>query len=296
MQRKIAACVALFLLLAGGVWWLQWLDVRDVVDSSAERATGVKASGNLNGDPVADHLPSSRAEVASREMLNSTLPRVVDMPEAPTESAAQVGVGASSRSRCLRAEEEMPEVPSAPNSNSRNDERTEVGTSALNKEACYTAFDEVKKARWVFDATSTQAVWYSAVRPFNGSLLREIVLQEMCAGDRPFDAASEEKETKSELFFVTSKETTKVLIGPYWITDGTVLSRLTEEQYSSVTKILMRGRQDVIGSGGSLSRELFDKGLKERYFNRITAEEEARKRSDKELQFAQQRLPADCLE
>ncbi|MBC7983725.1 MAG: hypothetical protein H7Y02_07730 [Candidatus Obscuribacterales bacterium] len=282
MKWSVAACGVLLLLLAL-VWWL---DAEKPADPTQMTAPAANVSTNFR-----NLQPLKQVEVAS-DGLTSTTIGVEDKPEPLTANASHLAVDYSLQPGCLR-KEKQPDAEFELNAAVRNEGAGE-GSSTLNKEACFTAVREIKSARWMFDATPTQTIAYSPLsNNWHGLSVQEIVLHELCGGDQPFDAAL---QATVELFFVTAKETTKVLIGPRWVSEGTIRSPLTEEQYSNITKTLLGRRRDVIGPGGNMSAEIFDKRFKERYFNRVTAEAEAQEQRAKELRRVQRGLPADCVE
>jgi hypothetical protein len=283
MQRFVAACVALLLLMALILWWQE---DEAIVDSSQTTAPEVRVGANV----TADRLPLTHGEVAASETLTLPTTGVVGESTTLTVIASRADSNTNQQSNCVRKDDEMPKEAVEINAALRNSE-----SSALDKEACFAAVDEIKSARWMFDATPTQTVAYRPLAHPNwhGLSVQETVLHELCSGDQSFDASA---KATVQLFFVTANETTKILIGPNWVSEGTIRSPLTEEQYSHITKLLSGRRRDVVGPGGNMSAEIFDRRLKERYFNRIAADEEMHLRRERELRQAQRGLPSDCIE
>jgi len=283
MKRWLAAgCVALLLLLAL-VWWP---GADEPVDSPERNA----ADANPSAASIAIGQSPRKLDVSTEE-LTSPASGAIDNSETLSAGVPPASVATNLRPKCLRKEDKKPDEFEL-NAALRN-EGPGGGSSTLSKEACFAAVGEIKRSRWMFDKTPTQTVAYTP-RPdihWLGVAVQETVLHELCSGDRPFDAAL---TRNIELYFVTAEATTKVLIGPYWVSEGTIQSPLTEEQYLHITKTLSVRRRDVIGPGGNMSSEIFDRRLKERFHNLATAEAEAQEQRDAELRHARGGLPADC--
>lgn len=164
--------------------------------------------------------------------------------------------------------------------------------SAVDKDACYAAAAEVRRARQLYDATPAITVSYNNVPPMMGSDVSRMVLGVICAGDKPFDP---NEKFEIELFYVTAVKTTRVTIGRYWISEGTIRTSLTDEQYGKYVKTLERRRRDVIGPFGNMTRESFDQRMARGAFNLLAAQRDEGARRDLELRLAQRKLPTDCI-
>jgi hypothetical protein len=283
MPRLVAIGAALLLILAIVVWW----PVEEEVGDDSE-LTPANAAASTNFP--ADVRRAQQVEVSSKEEPASTAIDVANHPAAIQVSDPLANVGTNAQPKCLRKEATKPDAAFELNASLRNNE-----PSTLDKKACYAAVDQIKRARWMFDSTPTQTVAYTPRADINwlGVSVQETVLHELCSGDLPYEATS---EAKIVLFFVTATETSKILIGPNWVSEGTIQSPLTQEQYANITKALSGRRRDVVGPGGNMSPKIFDKRMQARYYNQVVAEAEAQEQRADELRRAQRGLLSTCAE
>jgi hypothetical protein len=133
--------------------------------------------------------------------------------------------------------------------------------SAIDKTDCETAARTLDKSLTIFDVAPTKAYQYAWSPPYpNAGLtgfeyLRARLLAPLCTGTIAFDPAS---AVRMEFVAISIDSHVRILVGDYWISDGTVLSPLSDEEQESLSNAIQRRRN---GPGPDRSREIFERQL-----------------------------------
>jgi hypothetical protein len=136
-----------------------------------------------------------------------------------------------------------------------------VEPSAIDKTACEAAAKALNESLSIYDVTPTQAICYATPRPTDPlqvnafTELKARLLAPLCSGTDAFDRAY---PVESEFVAISPEAHVKILVGDHWISDGTVLSFLSErDQY--FFKGALQARR--IGPGPNTSRASFERQL-----------------------------------
>ncbi len=133
---------------------------------------------------------------------------------------------------------------------------------AIDKTACAAAVKTLEESKSIFDLTPTLAIWYAWSPPYphagpNGFevLKARLLAVPLCSGTSAFDQAH---PAKLEFVAISFDAHARILVGDQWISDGSVLSPLSESDQESLTTIVQSRRR---GPGPDLSREGFERQL-----------------------------------
>jgi hypothetical protein len=138
--------------------------------------------------------------------------------------------------------------------------------SAIDKTDCEAAAKTLETSLSIFDVTPTLAVWYarSAPSPHAGPTgfdsLKAGLLAPLCSGTYAF--SREDYAATMEFVAISTDSHVRILVGDTWISDGTVLSPLSEQDqaFFANPSIQMRRRQGI-GPGRNMPREVFERRL-----------------------------------
>ncbi len=135
--------------------------------------------------------------------------------------------------------------------------------SAIDKTDCEAAARTVDESLTIFDVTPTKAYQYAWSPPYPNAgpsgfdALRARLLAPLCAGTIAFDPAY---PVRMEFVAISIDSHVRILVGDNWISDGTVLSPLSDDEQERLSNLLQRRRN---GPGPDSSRESFERRLAE---------------------------------
>jgi len=135
---------------------------------------------------------------------------------------------------------------------------------------CASVKQSFEEALAVYDVTPTFAVTYSTgystdvpPRPFGGAIIRNLLLPQLCSGNRPFIPS----DVKHTIVAIAPTQYVTVFVGEtlrsggnkeQWISDGKVLSPLDAATYTELTRLIVGRRQ---GPGPNMPRSEFEQRL-----------------------------------
>jgi hypothetical protein len=135
--------------------------------------------------------------------------------------------------------------------------------SALDKTDCEAAAMTLEESWSIYDLTPTLAIAYAGGRsphpyaaPSGFSMLKERLLATLCSGTSAFNRAY---PAQMEFVAVSTDSHARILVGDHWISEGTVLSPLSESDQQLLTDSVMSRRNTGRGPNGS--REEFERKL-----------------------------------
>lgn len=187
----------------------------------------------------------------------------------PTESIAGRDVGSGS-SMAAQAGKVTLSAPQTERVALRNPTETIAGQpantqssqpSAIDKTACEAAAKTLEESSSIFDVTPTVAVHYARNRspvPYAGpsafDVLKARLLAPLCSGTSAFN---QDYQAEMEFVAISADSHVRILVGDHWISDGTVLSNLSERDQEFFPNPSMQARRD--GAGPNMSRESFER-------------------------------------
>jgi len=135
--------------------------------------------------------------------------------------------------------------------------------SAIDKSACEVAANTLEESSSIFDVTPTVAVHYARNRsplPYAGpsgfDVLKARLLAPLCSGTTAFN---QDYQAEMEFVAISADSYVRILVGDHWISDGTVLSNLSERDQEFFPNSQIQARRD--GAGPNMSRESFERQL-----------------------------------
>ncbi|MBC7855382.1 MAG: hypothetical protein IAF94_18295 [Pirellulaceae bacterium] len=172
-------------------------------------------------------------------------------------ASAQVNLSASGTEQV--ALRNATETSSAQPADSKSSE-----PSAIDKTDCEAAAKTLDESLSIFDVTPTLAVWYAWSPPYPNAgptgfdWLKARLLPPLCSGTTAFDQTY---PAKFEFVAISMDSHVRILVGDNWISDGTVLSPMSESDHQLLANALAGRRLQGIGSGRNTSRESFERTL-----------------------------------
>jgi hypothetical protein len=138
--------------------------------------------------------------------------------------------------------------------------------SEIDKTACQGAARTLDESSSIFDVTPTQAVWYSRSRsagphspPSAFTVLKARLLGPLCSGSSAFNR---DYEAQMEFVAIGTDSHVRILLGDHWISDGTVLSQLSEADQAFFANSFIQVRRRIgPGPGKNVLREDFERLL-----------------------------------
>jgi hypothetical protein len=136
----------------------------------------------------------------------------------------------------------------------------------IDKAGCEATARTLSEAWSIFDLTPTQAVVYARSRstdlhasPSAFSVLQARLLAPLCSGSSAFNR---DYEAQMEFVAIGTASYARILVGDHWISDGTVVSQLSEtDQAFFANSFIEVRRQTGPGPGKNMFREDFDRRL-----------------------------------
>jgi hypothetical protein len=136
-------------------------------------------------------------------------------------------------------------------------------TSEIDKSRCEAAVKVLTDSQAIFDVTPTQAIWYARPRVIDSTtpgqgfiVLQARLLASLCSGTEAF---SQDYAPVSEFVAISPDSHVRILLGDHWISDGTVVSQLSQPEQEWFGIALQSRRRP--GAGPNTSRETFEKML-----------------------------------
>ena len=134
--------------------------------------------------------------------------------------------------------------------------------SAIDKTACEAAARTLKESSMIYDLTPTLAIAYGTSRspdpnaaPSGFTVLKERLLAPLCSGTGAFN---QDYQALMEFVAINTDSHVRILMGDHWISDGTVLSNLSEQDQEFFANFFQTRRR---GAGPNMSRESFERRL-----------------------------------
>jgi len=134
--------------------------------------------------------------------------------------------------------------------------------SEIDKAACEAAARTLEESRMIYDLTPTLAIAYGGNRPPDPhaapsafTVLKARLLAPLCSGTSAFN---QDYQAEMEFVAISTDSHVRILMGDHWISDGTVLSNLSEQDQEFFAKFFQARRR---GAGPNSSREDFEKTL-----------------------------------
>jgi hypothetical protein len=134
--------------------------------------------------------------------------------------------------------------------------------SATDKSDCQAAAKTLNESWSIFDVTPTQAVAYAGSRsPYPDathsgfSELKARLLAPLCSGTSAFNQAY---AAQMEFVAISPDSHVRILVGDHWISDGTVLSPMSEADQQILANLISQRRRRT---GLNMSRESFERRL-----------------------------------
>lgn len=128
----------------------------------------------------------------------------------------------------------------------------------IDKTACEAAAKTLSESLSLFDVTPTHAIAYGRPRPFDlyqvtgFTHLQAKLLAPLCSGTDSFDAGY---AVESEFVAISTTSHVRILVGDHWISDGTVLSFLSEADQNFFAGPFLQGRRARPGPFSRILRE-----------------------------------------
>jgi hypothetical protein len=239
------------LLCIVAAWWF----TRPEDETSAKSVPAVSSDFDASR-PMAGNIETQQR--GSRQQANpsseSTAGRDAGSGSAMAASAGNVTLPASGTEQvALRnATETIPrQAEDTPSSQ----------PSAIDKTACNAAARTLEKSWRIYDLTPTLAISYgglppaSPATPSGFTVLKQRLLAPLCSGT---DAFNEDYQAQMEFVAISTDSHVRILMGDHWISDGTVLTNLSEQDQEFFANFLQRRRR---GAGPNMSREAFERTL-----------------------------------
>lgn len=134
--------------------------------------------------------------------------------------------------------------------------------SAIDKADCQAAAKTLEESWGIYDLTPTLAIAYGPNRspvpnaaPSGFTVLKERLLAPLCSGT---DAFNQDYQAQMEFVAISTDSHVRILMGDHWISDGTVLSNLSEQDQEFFANFFQTRRRGV---GLNMSRETFERRL-----------------------------------
>ncbi len=133
---------------------------------------------------------------------------------------------------------------------------------AIDKTACKVAAKTLDESLSLFDVTPTQAIAYGRPLPFDTyqvnafTELKARLLAPLCSGTDAFDSGY---AVESEFVAISPRSHVRILVGDHWISDGTVLSFLSEADQNFFANSFIQRRR--VEGGPHSSRDGFERNL-----------------------------------
>lgn len=138
---------------------------------------------------------------------------------------------------------------------------TKSAQPSADKPDCESAARTVDKSLTIFAVTPTKAYQYAWSPPYPNAGpsafddLRARLLAPLCTGTIAFDPAY---PVRMEFVVISIDSHVRILVGDNWISDGTVLSPLSDDEQEYLSNSLQRRRN---GPGPDWPREIFERRL-----------------------------------
>jgi hypothetical protein len=134
--------------------------------------------------------------------------------------------------------------------------------SEVDKTACDAAARTLGESWRIYDLTPTLAIAYGGNRPASPyaapsgfSMLKQRLLAPLCSGSSAF---TQDYQAQMEFVAISTDSHVRILMGDHWISDGTVLTNLSEQDQGFFANFLQVRRR---GAGPNMSREEFERTL-----------------------------------
>jgi hypothetical protein len=250
-DMKIRYMVGTAMLIAiAATWWLS--ESEDEASSRPVPAWSDRDADEQSAGKVESRQPvtAQKASTAGRDVDSGTaMPAPagnigLSAPEAgrvDTHAATEAGAGQTAETR-----------PSPP--------------SAIDKSDCEAAAKTLETSSSIYDVTPSLAVLYARNPSYPNApgsgfdQLKARLLAPLCSGTYAFNPA--DYVATMEFVAIGTDSHVRIQMGDAWISDGTVLSPLSEsEQAYFANSGLQRRREQGIGSGRNMSRAVFERRL-----------------------------------
>jgi hypothetical protein len=244
--------VAVLLCIVAVMWFAEPNDVTDATQAVAI-ASGVEPRQSIEGNGEMAQRPKPQHRVVPP--VDSTARR--DDGSNSATSAPTGGVALAAREPGQVAVRDATETVLG-----QATDIPSVEPPAIDKTACEAAARTLNESLSLYDVTPTQAIAYGKPRPFDlyqvnaFTQLKERLLAPLCSGTDAFDRAY---PIESEFVAIGPQAHVRILVGDHWISDGTVLSFLSEADQNFFASSILQRRRD--GPGPNLSRDGFERQL-----------------------------------
>jgi hypothetical protein len=254
MKVSHAIAMAALLAILGAGWWV-------ASDDTADDAP-VAVVSNARGP---DSLPVGEAAVPS--FHEARVVAAASSERTPAEDTGVAGNPTSTPDGNAGAPAARPQTFANPQDAQPLAKRTadpdSARPSALDKSACDASAKTLSDSLSIFDLTPTQAIWYAHnptpplhAAPSGFDVLKQRLLAPLCTGTEAFNA---DYAALHEFVAISTDRHVRIFVGDHWISDGTVLSQLSQpEQQFFADSIIQRRRA---GPGPNSSREAFERNL-----------------------------------
>jgi hypothetical protein len=260
--KRPATVFGVLLVTAAIAWWLR--GASPGVDAESPAASGVAPAGELDeprgeresaraGEPFSKHVSMNPGPVSAAPPLLASPEASIAIEAQPRSHAEPALTHESAQSSAATAESE-----------------TSASASDIDKAKCEAVARTLRESWSIFDLTPTFVVHYSRgnpaqpvlpLHPNSGfAVLQRALLGQLCNGESVYDPAY---PAEFEFVAISETEYARIIVGNHWISDGTILSQLSESAYILLTTGFVQWRRRP-GQGPNIRREVFDQMLAKR--------------------------------
>jgi hypothetical protein len=248
--------IAVLLGILAAFWFARSEDETNAMSVPAV-SDDLDASRQMGGNAETPQQQGSRQNVAPS--IESTSGREVGSGSAMADPPGE-GVPSASATEQAALRDATEIIPGQP-AGTRSSE-----PSAIDKTSCEAAAKTLKESWRIFDVTPTQVVIYARnpspppnSRPSAFDVLKARLLAPLCSGGSAFN---QDYAATMEFVAISPDSHVRILLGDHWISDGTVLSQLSESEQEFFANSFIQVRRRLgPGNGANLFREEFERQL-----------------------------------
>lgn len=254
MKSTYIVGIAVLLAILAASWFTRSQDQRISLsaptDSSALDARQTRGGVEMQQRGSQQHLTPSNGATTGRDVG----PDAATAVRAGDAGLARSDIGQAAIRHVSTATPELPaDTESSP-------------SPEIDKTACEAVAKTLQDSWRIFDVTPTQAVVYARNSspiphspPSAFTTLKARLLATLCSGN---DAFTQDYAAETELVAIGPDSHARIVVGDHWISDGTVLSVLSEvDQEFFANSFLQARRRLGPGPGKNLFRDDFERRL-----------------------------------
>lgn len=256
-MKLVSIVGAIVLCILAARWIVGREDVGTAGQSTAD-VDGAGAGQHAEGGGPALQRPQARTPGMPSERFST-------YPESEPESEREPGSDAvrnASTSTAAAARDPSPLAASnaAATETAVGPGKLQTESRPIDKSACEAAARTLKASESIFDLTATHAIHYKPSRPGDrpsaGNDLRARLLAPLCSGAEEFDSTY---PVESQFVAISADSYVRIFVGDHWISDGTVLTFLSEDDQNFFGDSYIQRRR--VGPGPNTTREKFERQL-----------------------------------